>query len=111
MNKRFEEIIKNCQELRKKYDIDYETKCTLDIYYYSIEIIQDKLIAKCSSNEQHFAKQLCMANSLSFELKESLYEIMELQLLEKELTKTKNEFEDVQYRISTILAFPRSSAA
>ena len=62
MNKRFNSIILKCQELRDRYGFDYENICSDKIKKYSEEIKSKKLIEKC--NDQIFANQLCIANSL-----------------------------------------------
>lgn len=68
MNKRFRKIILICQDLRKKYGDDYEKKCSKKIQKFTNEIINDNLIAKCDKDEQYFAWQLCIANSLKIKI-------------------------------------------
>jgi hypothetical protein len=64
MDKRFKEIILKCQVARKKYCFDYEEKYKDKINEFSFEIKNNKLIDKCE--DKHFAKQLCIMNSLSY---------------------------------------------
>jgi hypothetical protein len=64
MNKDFIKIIVICQRLREKYGFEYEDKCKSQIEKYSKEIIEKDLVNKCS--DVVFAKQLCMANSLTY---------------------------------------------
>lgn len=65
MNKRFENIILKCQELRKKHGFDYQENCKKQIKKFSTEIIEKDKIDKC--NDKYFAMQLCIMNSLCIE--------------------------------------------
>lgn len=65
MDNRFREIILACQSAREKYGFEYEQKYSKMIAQFSDEIKEDELIDKCE--DTHFAKQLCMMNSLSFD--------------------------------------------
>lgn len=64
MDKRFETIILECQELRKKYGVYYEENCKKQIEKYSSEIIEKGLVNKCQ--DVYFAKQLCIMNCLQY---------------------------------------------
>jgi len=64
INKRLDQIISKCQELRHKYGFYYEDKCAAKIRRYSDEIISKNLIEK--SEDKDFAMQLCMMNSLNY---------------------------------------------
>jgi hypothetical protein len=61
----FEDIIIECQELRKKFGVYYEEECKEQIDSFSNTIIENNLIE--SQTDKTFAKQLCMANSLKYE--------------------------------------------
>lgn len=65
MNKRFEQIILICQTLKKHYGFDYEESAKVKIDFFSNEIISKQLVEKCE--DQDFAKQLCIMNSLRYE--------------------------------------------
>lgn len=64
MNRRFRTIITICQQLKEKHGFNYEKKCAKKITAFSQEIIEKKLIDKCT--DKTFAKQLCIANNLKY---------------------------------------------
>jgi hypothetical protein len=64
INKRLNQIIVNCQQLRDKYGFNYEEECSEIIERFSKEIIEKELIA--NSKDKDFAMQLCIMNSLKF---------------------------------------------
>jgi translation elongation factor EF-Ts len=65
MNTRLKNIILICQTLKKHYGFYYEEKAKDKIEQFSKEIIEKKLIEDCE--DIHFAKQLCIMNSLKYE--------------------------------------------
>lgn len=63
--KRFQEIIQECQKLRADFGWDYEELCEEKINAFSREITNESLVYKCEDST--FARQLCMMNSLKWE--------------------------------------------
>jgi len=62
---RFIKIIIECQKLRDLHGFDYEEKCKKIIDKRSKEIQEKELVY--SQPNAHFAKQLCIMNSLKWE--------------------------------------------